>query len=223
MRNKIINILLIIILFILVLFSVQQCSHYKNEYKNNIEALTDTIEYYKAKNGNLVATIHGYESNLKTLKILNEDLYKQIDNLKIKNKVKDILYINTDIVHELHDTTYTIQYDTIYKGFYHTFNFTDRYRELTGNIKYNNDSLNMNIDKDIVHLDYTIAVDKNNKIYVTSDNPYIRYNEIQGFTIPKKRTKRFGIGPTINYGYDIKNNNQSISIGIGINYNLLSW
>lgn len=223
MKKTILGTFLCVLLIICLSTSIKQCSAIKREYIDNIEILNDTIEYYKAKTGDLVATKLAYESDIKTLKILNEDLYKQIDNLKIKNKVKDVVYVNTDIVHELHDTTYIVNHDTIYKGFYHVFDFTDRYRELTGNIRYSNDSLNMNIDKDIVHADYTIAVDKNNKIYVTSDNPYIHYNEIQGYTIPKKKQKHWGIGPTINYGYDIKNNSQSISIGIGINYNLLSW
>lgn len=223
MKTKLLNILIMILLIVGLSLSIQKCQTIKHEYKNNIEVLTDTIHYYKTKDGKQVANIHAYESDLNTLKILNKDLYKQIDNLKIKNKIKDIVYINTDIVHELHDTTYTIQYDTIYKGFYHTFDFTDRYRELTGNIRYNNDSLNINIDKDIVHADYTIAVDKNNKVYITSDNPYVRYNNISGFTIPKKRTKRFGIGPQIGVSYNIKDNSISPTIGIGLSYSLIKF
>ena len=53
--------------------SVQQCSQIKREYKNNIAALNDTIHEYKAKNGNLVATKLAFESDVKTLKLLNEN------------------------------------------------------------------------------------------------------------------------------------------------------
>lgn len=223
MKKTILGTFLCVLLIICLSISIKQCSSIKREYIDNINILNDTIEYYKAKNGDLVATKLAYESDLKTLKILNEDLYKQIENLKIKNKVKDIVYINTDIVHELHDTTYTIQHDTIYKGFYHVFDFTDRYRELTGNIEYSKDSLQMRINKDIVHADYTVAIDKNNKVYITSDNPYIRYNEIQGYTVPKPKKKRWSVGPSVSVGYNIKDNNISPVVGLSLQYGILQW
>ncbi len=223
MKKTILGTFLYVLLIICLSISIKQCSTIKREYRDNIEILNDTIEYYKAKNGNLVATKLAYKSDLKTLKILNEDLYKQIDNLKIKNKVKDIVYINTDIVHELHDTMYIVNHDTIVNGFYKDFNFNNKYRLLEGNVRYNNDSLGVSITNDIVHVDYTVAIDKNNKVYITSDNPYVKYNEIQGYTIPKPKKKRWNVGPSIGYSYDIKKNTFSPVVGISLQYGLIQW
>ena len=86
--------LIIVLLIGALSTSVSKCQSVKREYKNNIEALTDSIRYLKDKNGNLVATKLAFESDIKTLKILNEDLYKEIDNLRIKNSVDNATYFS---------------------------------------------------------------------------------------------------------------------------------
>ena len=83
----------------------------------------------------------------------------------------------------------------------------------------------MSINKDKIYLDYTLAI-KDGKVYIQSDNPYVKYNEIQGLSIDGfkyKRQKRFGIGPSIGYGYDFTNNKFSPYIGISLNYNLICF
>lgn len=223
MRNKIINILIIILFIIGLSVSTQQCSHYKNEYKDNIEILNDTIHYYKAKNGKQIATIHGYETNIENLKYLNDSLYKAIKNIKPKTKVVTVTQFSGYIDNSTNDTTYIVKKDTIIKGFYKDFNFNNEYRLLEGNVRYNNDSLGVSITKDVVMFDYTVALDKKNRIYITSNNPYVKYNNISGFTIPKKRAKRWSVGPSIGYSYDIKKNTFSPVVGISLQYGLIQW
>ena len=71
----VIYILIICLLVAFVCVSVNRCTDVSREYKHNIEALNDTIKYYQDKNGNLVATKLAFESDIKTLKLLNKDLY----------------------------------------------------------------------------------------------------------------------------------------------------
>ena len=76
-KIHVIYILIILLLISFLNVSVNKCSNVSNEYKHNIEALNDTIKYYQDKNGNLVATKLAFESDINTLKFLNEDLYNQ--------------------------------------------------------------------------------------------------------------------------------------------------
>lgn len=215
--------IVIILLLGALSFSVNKCSQHKDQYRNNIEALNDTIKYFKSKEGDLVATKLAFESDVKTLKLLNENLYNEIEDLKIKNKVKEVVYVNGIIDNPEQDTTYIIQHDTITRGFYHPFNFNNQYRILEGNVQYKDDSLGVKIEKDQIMFDYTVAMDKDNKIYIKSTNPYVKYNEISGFTIPREKRKRWSLGPAVNFGYDPIQNKPSMSVGISLNYGLLQW
>lgn len=223
MKNATIQAILFIIMLVIASLSISKCTSTKNEYIDNIKIMNDTIEYYKSKNGQLIAEKNLFSGDIDNLKYLNDSLYKEIEDLKLKNKVKDIVYVNNEIVNEKHDTTYIVREDTISNGFVHEFVFNDEWRELEGKVKYSNDSVNVGIDKDIVKFDYTVAIDKNNKVYITSNNPYIKYNEISGYTIPKPKNKRFGIGPFIGVTYDIVNNKVAPTFGIGLSYDLIKF
>jgi hypothetical protein len=223
-KTHAIYILIICLLVGFLSVSVNRCSDVSREYKHNLEALNDTIKYYQDKNGNLVATKLAFESDIKTLKLLNEDLYNQIDSMKLNPKtVTQIITIGGEIENPQQDTAYVVTHDTIYKGFTKDFDFNNKYRLLEGNVDYHNDSLGIHITKDVMYFDYTLAMDKDARIYVKSTNPYVKYNEISGFTVPKQKTKRWNIGPSINGGYDIINRNWSVSAGISVTYGLIQW
>ena len=202
-KRDIIYVLIIILLIGALSFSVEQCSKANHEYKHNIEALKDTIHYYKAKNGNLVATKLAFESDIKTLKLLNEELYNEIDNLKAKSDVTSATHFTGVIENEVHDTLFIIDHDTIAKGFSKDFVFTDEYSNVEGNVNYQNDSLGVNINKNEVKFDYTVAMDKKNNIYITSTNPHVKYNQITGFQVPTPKKKHWFFGPSINLGYGV--------------------
>ena len=222
-KTHIIYILIIVLLCVLLSFSIQKCSNANNEYKNNIEALNDTIKYYQDKNGNLVATKLAFESDVKTLKLLNEDLYKEIEDLKLKKSVSSIVYIEGKVENPKQDTSYIVKYDTISKGFNKYFDFNNEYRVLEGNVKYENDSLGIFINKDIINFNYSVGIDKYNNIYVKSTNPYVKYNEISGFRVSQPKKTHWGIGPSINFGYDPIQNKPSFNIGVSLNYSLIKF
>jgi hypothetical protein len=224
LKTHLIYILIICLLVGALSISVSKCSNTSGEYKHNIEALKDTIKYYQDKNGNLVATKLAFESDIETLKLLNEDLYNQIDSLKLKpNNIAQIIQIGGEIENPDVDTAYIIKHDTIAKGFNKDFNFNNKYRVLEGNVNYDNDSLGVHITKDVINFDYTVAMDKDSRIYVKSTNPYVKYNEISGFTIPKQKKKRWNIGPAVNVGYDPINKNWAASAGISLTYGIIQW
>ena len=195
-----------VVISAMLLMSLKQCNDNKQRYENNIEALTDSVNYFKSKSDMLVAEKRVFElENINELKKLNSNLYNEVNDLKNLVKKKNITnatQFSGIITNELHDTTYIVEYDTITRGFSHDFAFNDEWRELEGNVNYYNDSLSMGITKDVTRFDYTVVTDKDNKVYIKSKNPYVQFDEFTGFTIPSKTQKNthFSIGPSIGVG-----------------------
>lgn len=217
------DIVYFIVIFVLTAclsFSVSKCSDARLEYKNNIEALNDTVRYYQDKNGNLVATKRAFEAELKDLKLLNEDLYNEIKSLKAKGNVTSGVHFSGVVENSPQDTTYIVSYDTISRGFYKDFAFNNEYRVLEGNVSYQNDIVGVKITKDQMFFDYIVVIDDKNNIMIRSTNPYIKYNEISGFQIPKPKDKRWSFGAFANYGYNPSNRDQYIDIGMSLDYSL---
>ena len=195
----------------------------KKEYDNNMEALRDTIHEYKGKNGELVAEKTLLRGDINTLKAANQELTDQLNSMKVKNP-SQVVYVETEVVNEVHDTTYIVDRTLPYQR--KDFNFSNNFRQLEGFMELNDNNLGLNITKDVTLVDYTLAI-KDNKVYLSSSNPYVQYNEIQGLTVPKQKKPKFsiGFGPQFGVGYDILNNKPGIYAGVGIsaNYNLVSF
>ena len=206
----------------LIFFLIKSCdTNFKNKsiYDNNIKALTEQMETWKTKAGDLVAEKTVLQGDIKLLKQTNEELYNQVEKLKVKPK--EVIYVETEIINNVHDTTYVVDSTYIKKN----FDFSDKWRTLSGYIEYNKPNLGLTIDKDITKADFTIAI-KDSKVFVTSNNPYIQYNDIQGVVLPKQKpTFSIGVGPSVGFGYGFINKKPDFYVGLGIsiNYNLLTF
>lgn len=223
-KKSIIYIISIIVVFIIVIICFSKCyNNTKSAYNNNLLALNDTIKYYKGKNDELVAQKLLFEGELSDLKLLNADLYNKIENLNLENKkLQNIVDFSGTIENEPSDTFFITSKDSLLNGKIYDFNFTNNYRTLEGYTQFLNDSLKVSINKDIVYFEYTVAIDENNNVYINSDNPYVKYNQISGLTIKKQKEDKFIIGPTLGIGLtsDLKIRPY---IGVGITYKLLGF
>lgn len=218
-KTHLIYIAIIIVLLFILSISIRSCQENKKSYENNITALVDSISYYKAKNGNLVASKTLLEGDMSLLKKTNSELSDELNSMKIKNP-EQVVKIVTEYVNTPSDTVWVI--DSINADITKQFNFTDDYRSLEGNVYLKNDILGLSINKDEVYANYTLAI-KDNKVYITTDNPYIKISDIQGITIPTPKTKHFYLGPSINFGYDPIKNKPTFNLGVSIGYGLFSW
>lgn len=211
-----------IIMVLLMAFgmSVNRCSNNEGIYKNNLAAVQDTVRYYKSRSGTTVATKQGFtETNINKLKGYLEQLKTEIKNMKVKQS-------SVTAAVSTQNTVYLPVIDTVYKiekfergSFSRQFNFSDKFRTLEGLTRYYNDSLSVEITKNEVYFDYNVVMDKNNRIYVSSNNPYIKVNNIDGFQMVRPKQKRFGFGPFLGLGlgYDGR---VTPTIGIGVVYRL---
>ena len=220
-KRILIEVFSVVAFFIFITLSINKCTYYKNINDKNIIALTDSVKYYKGKYGNEVAKKTMIETDCKNLQIINDSLYRMIQNMQVK-KPDIVIGGSTSIDNGKHDTVWVPTVTEITsKNIYRKFDFSNQYRELTGNVSYTNDTLGLYIEKDIMQFKYALAV-KDNVVYMTSDNPYVKFNSITGLTIPKqKKEKKFGIGPSVFGGYS--NKGFVYGIGIGLQYNLISF
>lgn len=211
----------VVAFFVFMTLSINKCTYYKNVNDKNIIALTDSVNYYKGKYGNEVAKKTMIETDCKNLQNINDSLYRMIQSMQVK-KPDIVIGGSTSIDNGKHDTVYIPTVTEITsKNIYRKFDFSNKYRELTGNVSYTNDTLGLYIEKDIMQFKYALAI-KNNVVYMTSDNPYVKFNSITGLTIPKqKKEKKFGIGPSVFGGYS--NKGFVYGIGIGLQYNLMNF
>lgn len=220
-KRILIEVFSVVAFFVFITLSINKCTYYKNVNDKNIIALTDSVKYYKGKYGNEVAKKTMIETDCKNLQNINDSLYRMIQSMQVK-KPDIVIGGSTSIDNGKHDTVYIPTVTEITsKNIYRKFDFSNQYRELTGNVSYTNDTLGLYIEKDIIQFKYALAV-KDNVVYMTSDNPYVKFNSITGLTIPKqKKEKKFGIGPSVFGGYS--NRGFVYGIGIGLQYNFINF
>lgn len=221
--KDILYILIICVLGWIIYSQYNSSQNIKDEYNTNIVAYTDSISYYKTKNDDLVAQKGIFECEFKDMKKLNDSLYNEIKDLKIKNDVLVGMQVSGKVEYLPGDTVYIVKQDTISNGFKHNFNFNNQWRKLEGNVLYIPDSLKVNITKDEMLFDYTVAIDEENKLYIKSSNPYIKYNDFTGFTVPKQKKTHFSIGPSVTAGYGLINQKFDIMIGVSAQWKIFEF
>ena len=210
-----------ICLGIVCISSIRSCISYKEQANNNIVALKDSIHYHKTKYNELYVSKQILIGNMSTLKVAYDSLYNTLKDMNI-NDPSSVVYVNTVIENVKHDTVWNIKKDSsiVYQNLYQDFSFRNKYRELTGNIYLNDSLLGLNIEKDNVFADFTMAIE-NNKVFIKSNNPYVKYNDIKGLTLPNyNRKTTLVIGPSLTYGYDFTNRQFGPTLGISATYGL---
>lgn len=198
-KKDIIYIAIVIVMICWAITSMKSCSNqlYQNELLvHNIVSITSDAEYYKGKNDELIAKQQILLADMDGLKVANEDLYKRLKSMEIKN-AEQALRIEGLINNPKRDTVWHVNNDTIYIdrniNISKQFDFSDKWRTLSGNVFIAEGDLGLNIDKDIIKFDYTAAF-KDGQLYITSDNPYVQYNNITGVQQPKQKKKRWTVG-----------------------------
>ena len=226
-KKDIFQVLVMIILFVWALISMQRCAVLKHNYEtaqNNIVALTDSIEYYECKTGELVAQKTMLVGEIKDLKESHSKelncLYDDLNSMKRKN-AQMAAQLKGFIDNPVKDTIW--KYDTIKfeKSLIQPFDFSDKWRILSGNITLKDDTIGLNIKEDQVFFDYTIAIE-DGCIYIKSDNPYVKYDYVTAIQEQQKKPKHWNIGFQAGLGFQYCMFNKTIDVGpyLGVG---ISW
>lgn len=222
-KKDIIYILTIAILIVVLCINIKACSNINNDNKilnHNIEALTDSVTYYTGKNNELIAEKKLLIGTNESLSITNSDLLDKLESMKLKN-TELAAQIEGYIKNPIIDTVFRMDSIYIDRKYEFSFNFSNKYRLLDGTINVFGSQVGLNIKNDIVYFDYTLAV-KDNTIYITSDNPYVKTSNISGISIPNQ-TKRWTFGLHVGFGmqYNLIDNKFGLGpyVGAGLTYN----
>ena len=219
-KNIALMVLTGIIIIASIAINVKQCSDNKDLKeinRHNITALKDSIKLYKTKSGDLAAEKLILLGDLKDLELANDSLAQRVKELGVQ-KPSSVIYVNNDIIHEKHDTTWLY---TPGKDFKKSWAFNNKWRDLEGTVSVKDTVAGLTIDKDVVHVDYVIAVEKG-KAYVSTQNPYVHFKDIQGIELPKQKQKRWGIGPQVTFGIS-EDGKMHSSLGVGVTYSLFQF
>ena len=218
-KKLLLELLPYIVVLILSIVCVRQCSNnadIKKKMQHNIEALTDSVKHYRTISGDIATEKAILIGDIDLLKHTNDSLYHKVKELGIK-KPDQVVYITNEIIREKRDTAWKVRTPEMSK----TFDFSDKWRDLVGNVTLKDSILGLSINKDIVRMDYTIGI-KDGRVYISSSNPYVKFNEIQGITIPKTKQKHWHIGPTIGTGIGTDGVIRP-NIGLSLTYSIISF
>lgn len=221
MRNKnIFSWLVLIFAIIVIIFCVKACNNnIRKENSKLVESLNDSISYYRDVEGILHSKISVIEDDyFLKLKLKDKEIVELQDLVKKYKNVKSATIIKTEtkIVEKIVNKTVldTISNTPIYES---SFNLKDY---IWGDIVAKKDTTDIKIN---IKNDFNIVTykEKGKLVLDVSDkNPY-SVTKAQKSYINLPKQKKFGLG--INTGYGISKNGLSPYIGLGINYNLLSF
>lgn len=183
-------IFLVLILLVLGLFLGRSCTHSKpsNNSITDILNYKDTVMYYKSKAGELIAYNNSLTVSYKDLKKVNDSLFKEIEELKIK-KPKTITKIKTETVIKEIFIPYNVEIPC--DSFSVPFDFNDNWITIKGNSSDQGitfDSIKLTNDLLIVSGIKKDGLFKRSELIVSvkSQNPYINVTGLQNYNIKKE-------------------------------------
>jgi hypothetical protein len=195
-------------------------------YEQNWKAANDTIEYYKLKNGEILAEKQSYilsEADMRTqLEMSKEEmteLKKKLSSAlaqvaKVKTVVRiDSLYIESE------PEIYEI--DTIAAP----FAYKDDWLNIEGAFNYGSGTAVTSIYNIETNVPLTVGISEDYSYFVSTSNPYVTITDITSVVNKKqvKTKKHWGVGVNagfgIQYGLSSKKVDWGPQVGIGINYN----
>lgn len=235
------NILLIVFFFItLSLVMSTTCTSKKLHIaENNISALTDTLNCYEMRNGELLYEKQGYILEKKHLEEYIGVCEKDIRELE--NKLECALstiskmqaHVKVDTIH-MTDTTFIFD-DGLVRN---DFTYNDEWLSLSGITTYNDCKFSTQINSIYMDVPLKIGTTKDNTWFATTENPYVSFSCIEGANLEKVKQKRFSLsihaGVGLSYGYGISSSVDGIvrsgwffgpamHIGAGVSYKIFEF
>jgi hypothetical protein len=233
MNRTLLSYLIELLIFAGIIFmGISYYNRQLNTSEQNIIALKGNIEQLELKNGELLVSRDSYIATINELdELLNiskqeiRDIQNQLNSkLAYIAKIEQTTKINyVEVVKD--SIVYITKNSAVAK-----FHYSDKWLSLSGENKFNfTPSFNYTTTIDNIELNtnLTVGLTDDYKIFVTSDNPYINFSNIDGAVIdnsvlrPKK--KRFNWGFQFGFGvsYDIIKQDYSIGpyTGIGAEIN----
>lgn len=177
------------------------CTNRKNhKLETNIAALNDTVHTYQLKNGELMYEKQGYilekkelEQYLDISKAEVRDLEKKLGSaLATISKLQGQVRVDTLVMHD----SITQVEDTTIINFY----YTDSWLKMDGTTVFKNPYSCTTLNNLTMDVPLKVGMSKDDQWFVTSENPYVRFTDIQGANVEKAKPKQWSIGLQLGFG-----------------------
>lgn len=193
------NILLVVFfLVIVVLIMSTTCPSRKLDIaENNIAALNDSIHTYALKNGELLYEKQGFiaeKSELEKYIGIKESEAKELER-KLGSALATIAQLRAEVnidTLQMHDSIEILP-DSTYNCH---FDYNDRWLSLNGltSICLNPFNSHTFINNISMEVPIRVGTTKDNQWFVVSENPYVKFTNIEGANLEKAKPKRWSFG-----------------------------
>lgn len=216
---KDIAIVILVIVCAVLLFSTT-CTSQKNRiYKNNIDALRDSVHIEQLKNGELIHSKQMLILEKKQIEdyldIANKEI-KEIEK-KLQSKIAYIAKLEGQIKV---DTIRLV--DSVYvkdSTYYSQWTFQDQWLYLQGLTQFKDGTSISRLNNLEMDVPLKLGIMEDNQVFVTSSNPYVGFSAIDGAALNKPTKKSYwNIGFQLGFGiqYDLRYNNFGYGPYLGI-------
>lgn len=235
-KKSILWFLIEIVVFLLILTSVWGYFNNKlNDSEQNLKAAKGYITQVELKNGELlsardsyIASINDLEELLDITKQEVKDIQRQLDSkvayisrLESQTRIEYIEVVKDSIIYVNNENTRSIIAPFHYRDKWLSFNGKNEFN-FEPEFDYTTSISDININTTL-----TVGLTNDYQIFVTSSNPYVSFDNIEGAVIDKSvlkpRKKRFNWGLQMGFGamYDVMNKNIAVGpyAGVGAEFN----
>lgn len=166
-------------------------TYMKDKYYNLVDSTEDTIKVYKNKIGEIYKERASAITDIKNLKLKNEELYNEVKNLK-ENPIV-VTKIKTEIKYkdiEVHDT---VKIDP-QGNYFFPVNHNDQWISINGKSSFDVSKMLGTVKFDSISVPNNITVDiieKGDKLsfLAKTDNPYCQINSLNGTILSPEKSK----------------------------------
>lgn len=233
----------ILVLLALLGKGCKDASYAEELNKQNIAALTDSVKVTKTRNGTLQYEKAILFADKQDLEKINEKLKRELDNVKggkpeviIQTDVKYVGF-NLNLGNELvvqEDGSLGLKF--AYKTQSRTLEGISRFKVLS--VPADKDVQGRvdiqpgitEIYKDEIAFGLTVGIKKDDdgirSIFVIPSDTTLKITSIQGANLGKEpipKKKYFSFGPSIQVGYDFFNQRPVMTLGLGLQFNLIKF
>ena len=230
---KTITIIILLLLLGGLIWSLVKSNRESNAWEHNYHAMQDSVHYYEAKNGELIAYRDALILDKKELQNylnMSKDEIRELEKA-LQGALAMAGQIHTVIRYDTIKMTDSIYYvdDSIFSK----FKYDDQWTKLSGTTVIT-DSLtksSTSIEYIDIYTKLKIGMTDSYKFYATSDNPHLTITNIESAVIDenmfKQDRKKWGlsvyVGVGANYGLIKKSFDLGPSVGVALTYDLLQW
>ena len=218
--GSIISILVVLLLVVGIYKYINLKKNYDSS-KYNIEVMQDSVRQVRLKNGELLSMRESYILKEKELSDYLELSNKEVKDLKKKlgsslseiAKLKGSVTIDTVI-------TYVSKDSIIYRSdssISARFKYDDKWLQFKGSFDIDPDTSKVSIYDVNIPIDATVGWTKKGKFFISSPNPYVKFNNINSATIKPSSISKWHVGfqGGVYVIYDAKSKKAKAGPGIG--------